>query len=111
MRTITLIFALLLSVSLLAENDKANHSSNLNNQVSGKIVDHITGENLAGVKIQVLNSDICAYTDLDGNFAIELPNENNDVQIKVSFISYETGVFNLEKISNKSSLRIIPVSR
>lgn len=38
--------------------------------LSGKVMDHITGEALAGVKVMVDNTETSSYTDFEGNFKI-----------------------------------------
>lgn len=57
--------------------------------VSGKVIDVITGESIAGACISIEGTDIKVYTDLDGNYII------SDVApgtytINVSMISYKS---------------------
>ncbi len=111
MRTIIFIFATILSFSIWAENDKGNAVTTTENKVSGKIVDHFTGENLAGVKIMVINSGATAYTDLDGNFSIDLPAGTNASNIQISYISYETMTISIDEIKRPGEIKILPVAR
>jgi len=59
--------------------------------ITGKIVDHVSGESLAGVFVQVNGDEIKAYTDLDGNFTLK-DMQPGHYDIIVSYISYETNV-------------------
>lgn len=111
MRTASFIFIILFSLSLMAEHDKGTNNHSADNKISGKIVDHLTGENLAGVKITLLNSDIVSYTDFDGNFIIDIPSNQSQTLIQISYISYETTVLNVENITGPGEIKILPVAR
>jgi hypothetical protein len=56
--------------------------------LSGSVMDIETGEKLAGSKIEIEETGISVFTDMDGNFSIEqlLP---GNYTLKVSYISYE----------------------
>lgn len=109
-RTFSFLTIILFGLTVWADNDKAKEKIE-NNLLSGKIVDHLTGENLAGVKIQVLNSEITAYTDLDGNFELSVPVNNSGKHIQISYISYETTIISMENMSNQGEIKILPVAR
>ncbi len=106
MKKIALILVLFVSVnSLMADNgDLTPKKSNdaTKSVVSGKVIDIITGESIAGACISIEGADIKVYTDLDGNYSI------SDVKpgtytINVSMISYKSKEFN--KVSfNPSSV-------
>ncbi len=57
--------------------------------LSGQVLDIVSGEGLAGVKVQLEETDEVIYTDFDGNFSIEglLPGSYN---ITASYISYKS---------------------
>ncbi len=111
MRTISFIAAIIFSLAIFAGNDKGITDEVASVQISGKVVDHLTGENLAGVKISVQNSDIVAYTDLDGNFMLQVPETVSANPIQISYISYETKVFEIDNFQSTGEIRIIPVAR
>jgi len=111
MRTITFLFICLFSIGLIAGNDKQTKDKTTSLQISGKVVDHLTGENLAGVKIQFEDSSIVAYTDLDGNYTLILPSNIESGAVKISYISYETAVVDIKNLQNSEEVKIIPVSR
>lgn len=111
MRTISFIFAVIFSFALWADNDKGNPANSAETKISGKVVDHFTGENLTGVKILVMNTDNVVYTDFDGNFTIYLPADKSAASIQISYISYETAVMNVEEIRIPGEIKILPVAR
>jgi protocatechuate 3,4-dioxygenase beta subunit len=92
--TVLVLFA---SINIFASNDKTDKKSEnkLNNStaavtmLSGTIIDQITGEALAGVKVVIEQTNQVVYTDLDGNFVFPAvkPGQYN---IDVNYISYET---------------------
>jgi len=111
MRILSIIAILFISLSVFAENEKGKNTETSGTQISGKVIDHMTGENLAGVKIQVMNSDIVVYTDLDGNFLLDFPTNTNQSQLQITYISYETMVVNSESLTKTGEIKILPVSR
>ncbi|MFW5792852.1 MAG: carboxypeptidase-like regulatory domain-containing protein [Bacteroidota bacterium] len=84
---------LLLSVAFFCSaNNSANSGANNADMqmitIEGKVIDFETKESLAGVTINI--SDYKAYTDLEGNFNIEVPSTYMaDNEIKISYISYQ----------------------
>jgi hypothetical protein len=75
---------------------------------SGKIVDSMSQEALAGVKISIGNTDITVYTDFEGNFSFQLPKNTDISNVKVSYISYEEKTINLSQAST-TSIEINPI--
>lgn len=65
-------------------------------KVSGMIFDKITNESLAGAVITIDGQKI--YSDLDGKFEIK-NSKGSKVQIKVSLISYEDRIIELDSDS------------
>lgn len=70
-------------------------------KVSGMIFDKNTNESLAGAVITIDGQKI--YSDLDGKFEIKNP-KGSKVQIKVSLISYEDKIIELD--SNNEIVKI-----
>ncbi|MEN0051101.1 MAG: carboxypeptidase-like regulatory domain-containing protein, partial [Bacteroidota bacterium] len=56
--------------------------------ISGQIIDAATSETLAGVNIQIKGTDQGTTSDLEGQFQIELNEEENILLI--SYVGYET---------------------
>ncbi len=87
-------------------NNVSTESANVT--ISGKIVDSMSKEALAGVKISIENSDITVYTDLEGNFQFSLPQSASSNNLKVSYISYEEKTLNLSDVE-KNEIEINPI--
>jgi len=88
--TLIICFTLVTSAFANLENEeaKSTESAVLTTKISGKVIDKITGETLAGVKIRLNNSDNSVYTDFDGNF--ELANvKPGKTEIIATYISYK----------------------
>lgn len=95
--TLILLAAILLTISsAFAGNEnkdgKSKAEATVSCSISGKIVDHLSGESLAGVKITISGTDLVTYTDLEGNFSCDglVPGSYN---IQTSYISYESTTF------------------
>lgn len=106
MKKIVLITLCLLSATLIFAN-KVNDGDNktikgnfTSTQIQGKVIDKITGEDLAGVKIQIEGNENVFYTDFNGNFTIENVSDEN-VNIDISYISYKQN--KLKEIKTNSS--------
>jgi hypothetical protein len=86
---LSILFILTAVVCFANNNVVKNESSTELSYFSfnGKVVDSESKESLAGVMISV--SDYKVYTDLDGNFELEIPYDLSDDSIKISYISYE----------------------
>lgn len=70
-----------------------NHAEKANESVatvsiSGQVLDHLTGEALAGVKVKVDETETVSYTDFEGNFKINGLRPAS-YTVSVSMISYE----------------------
>ncbi len=75
------------TLTTIAGNAKTTSEEMSLISIQGKVIDAESKENLAGVLICI--SDYKVYTDLDGNFSIELPYYMLDNNMMVSYISYE----------------------
>jgi len=115
MKTISFIILLLISGSLIAENigDKSDKSSRTaNKQITGKVTDRLTGENLAGVKIEIPETNTVVYSDFDGYFKITLPHQNTDTEISASIISYEKTQVDLTLLkAGFYEIKMLPITR
>lgn len=71
-----------------AENDETTGNSAPVTTMTGKVLDKITGETLAGVMVELDGTDKYVFSDFDGNFTFEnlKPAEYN---LTFSLISYE----------------------
>ena len=86
MKILSLIAAILFSITVsFAANEKVPAPKTTT--ISGQVVDHITGEALAGVKVKLNDLNQTVYTDFDGNFEISnvVP---GTYKISSSLISY-----------------------
>lgn len=90
------IVTLAFTAGIYAGNDQASGSPAASSVIKGKVLDMSTSEELAGVTIQVEETGLKAYTDIDGNFRIEgiAP---GSYALTISYISYkETVVKNVQ---------------
>lgn len=74
-------------------NDPKKETANIK-KVSGQVVDEITGETLAGVKVYIPGTDKVVYTDFDGEFNIECDLAKKE-QISLSMISYNVITYSI----------------
>ncbi len=92
MKKILIAFAILsvFLVSANASNEKADKpeapAAKIN--MTGKVVDALTGEALAGAVVEIEGTQISVFTDLDGQFNISELNAGT-YALKVKYISYE----------------------
>lgn len=74
--------------------------------VTGKVIDKVTGESLAGVLVTIKGSDLKVYSDLDGNFTFNSVEPGN-YTLEVNYISYsENEVQNISCNAGKN----LPIS-
>lgn len=57
-------------------------------KVSGKVIDMKTGEELIGVNVMIKGSTKGTISDINGNFALEVPNPNAD-ELTFSYVGYD----------------------
>ena len=102
---ILFISMLVFSVSFANEPNTENTKSEsavMTTSVYGKVLDKITGEALAGVKISIDGTEKSVYTDFDGNFEIDGVREGQ-LEIKAQYISYEQKVETVDVSLAKSN--------
>ena len=93
-KTITLIFCLVASITLMAQAQK----------VSGSVQDAKTGELLIGVSVLEVGTTNGIITDLDGNFTISV---QPGARLQLSYMGYETKELTV-KGSNLGLIKLAP---
>ena len=83
---------------MVAGNGIDNKDATNTKLVSGKVVDKISGEEIAGAEIKI--ADKIVYTDLNGNFTASINVVKTEVV--VSFISYNDTKVNIDPFSYSS---------
>ena len=86
----------LFPVMAVAENDTQNEimevrsatNINKNRLYKGKVVDDRTSEPLVGATVKVKGSTIGTITDIDGNFALDIPDNISPIVFEVSYMGY-----------------------
>jgi hypothetical protein len=96
------IVLLIFAGTILADGNDPVKGTNNVTKISGKVVDQITGETLAGVKVYIEGTDRSVYTNFDGEFQINI-DLNKSQEISVALISYEAKTI---KIENPEDLKI-----
>lgn len=61
---------------------------NKNRLYKGKVVDDRTSEPLVGATVKVKGSTIGTITDIDGNFALDIPDNISPIVFEVSYLGY-----------------------
>lgn len=89
------IFILLIGMFIglqvsFAGNEGKTEAPVTTTSLSGKVLDKITGETLAGVMVQLDGCDQQVFSDFDGCFSFDNL-KPAEYKITVSLISYETG--------------------
>ncbi|NOZ47338.1 MAG: carboxypeptidase-like regulatory domain-containing protein [Chlorobi bacterium] len=92
MKTVNIILlALIIPINIvLAGNEnivKKGEKMKTTVNVTGKVIDRMTGEALTGVKIEVPGTSSIIYTDFDGNFIIK-DLKPGVYEVESSLISY-----------------------
>ncbi len=103
------IFAILIVLVLTTSNAFATNDNTetpvATTTITGQVLDKITGEALAGVKIILDENDSEVYTDFDGNFTISEISTGTH-SIKADLISYQSQQQNIEVTSVTSNLKV-----
>lgn len=79
-----------LAVLVLALFSFADAFAQEQHEVTGTVIDQMTGEPLPSVSILVVGTDVGTTTDLDGNFTIRMADPN--ASLRFTFVGYETQV-------------------
>lgn len=74
------------------KNDKGKTGSKL---VSGKVVDKLSGEEIAGAQVKI--ADKVIYSDLNGNFSVTI--STTKAEVLVTSISYNDSKINIDPSS------------
>ncbi len=104
------LFLLILGLGLIitsnaSEKNVEVSNKNTNTSISGVVIDKITGEPLAGVEVQLLDSNEKVFTDFDGQFQFNKV-EKGAHAIKINYISYELVVENVNTEKENTTLNI-----
>jgi len=104
MKRTTLLLAVLISIiTLFAVTEKVPVLTTTT--ITGQVIDKVTGEALAGVKISLNKSETVVYSDLDGNFEISNVNVGNN-NIRTNLISYSTSNIDVSCTKNLNQIEI-----
>lgn len=99
-RSILILVVSLITNLVVAGNGIDNKNVTSTKLVSGKVVDKISGEEIAGAEIKI--ADNIVYSDLNGNFSANILVVKSEVV--VTFISYNDTKVNIDPFSYKSIL-------
>jgi hypothetical protein len=96
---LTLLSLVIFNSVLLADGEIPSKIQGNIVKISGQVVDEITGETLAGVKLIIDGTNEVIYTDFDGEFQAQFDLDKNP-EIAVSLISYEGKKIKIEGSNN-----------
>jgi hypothetical protein len=107
MKKMTLFLAAFLfaSVASFANNNNNTEAESVRTvSLSGKVLDMVTGEALAGVKVMVEETDDVSYTDFDGKFTFDalIP---GTYKLSTSLISYKSNDQKLD-LDNQDEIEV-----
>lgn len=94
-RSILILVVSLITNLVVAGNGIDNKDATNTKLVSGKVIDKVSGEEIAGAEIKI--ADKIVYTDLNGNFSANINVAKTEVI--VSFVSYNDTKVNIEPFS------------
>lgn len=87
MKVFGFIVALIInSGSFSEELSEINHKSQI---LSGKVVEFASGEVLTGVEIEIIGTGERFYSDFDGEFRISGLDPNEEISLRITYISYK----------------------
>jgi hypothetical protein len=110
-----LVFVTIFSIGVvIADNEEhnfesKNSSTQATTNISGVILDKITGEALTGVAVVIDGTNLVSYTDFDGNFEIKGVSFGEH-KVNVSYISYGSESMNIDVKYNKTNKLKIEIS-
>ena len=76
--------------------------------IKGKVTDDSTGQVLAGVSVKINGTEKGTYTNNDGEFFLEVP--DNNAVLLISFVGYETIELKTENLTNYN-ISLKPVNK
>lgn len=85
-------------IVVFSKNKKKETPKNGPFTVSGRITDDTTGETLIGVSVQVKGTTQGTVTDIDGNYSLNVPNQN--VNLVFSYIGFTKAELQAQKTLN-----------
>lgn len=92
---LSLVILFCLSASVFAGNSTTDNEKPQTRLVSGKVIDKLSGEEIAGAEVKIANKTI--YTDLNGNFLTSIPVATTAATI--SSISYSQTTVTIDQFS------------
>ncbi|MBK7182353.1 MAG: hypothetical protein IPH89_05135 [Bacteroidetes bacterium] len=90
-----IVFTFIIATASFAGNGNNDAEKNTTKLVSGKIIDKVSGEEIAGAEIKI--GEQIVYSDLNGNFSASINIAKTEAQI--SFISYAETKININPYS------------
>jgi hypothetical protein len=99
-KSILILVVSLITNLVVAGNGIDNKNATNTKLVSGKVIDKISGEEIAGAEIKI--ADNIVYSDLNGNFSANIPVAKSEAV--VTFISYNDTKVNIDPFSYNSIL-------
>lgn len=84
MKKYFLTFALFIIALIAFSGNHTDNEKNKTHLISGKVIDKVSGEEIAGAEIKL--GDKIIYTDLNGNFSANI--NINKPELIVKYISY-----------------------
>ncbi len=100
-----LVAFLTLTMVVMAGNDKLPKAESSSTILTGLVLDKVTGEALAGVKVELINCNQDVYTDFDGNFKFENVKCGTHT-IKTNLISYKVNNVEVECTGSDNNIEI-----
>jgi len=102
-RTLLILTLVFLGFSLSAGNgDKTKKI------LCGKVVDKTTGEALAGVKVEIRQTGIYCYTDLNGNYLLTVPADTRQ-EVEANVVGYEQSKLNTSDLGFNKDIPLSPI--
>ena len=103
MKKVSLILILFLTFSYVVLAGNGGGKSRI---ISGKIIDAQSGEAIAGVQINV-GKDNTYYTDMDGNFIIQL-NQSGSSELILNMVGYKPLILKSSQVTSTNEILIYP---
>lgn len=99
MKNLVLVFAMMISASVLFAGNPSKKTDLIKTTITGKVVDFKSQEALSGVTVQIEGSNEKLYTDFDGNFSLEVIGDENPT-LYFSYISYDDQIMEVNLPNN-----------